>query len=73
MKSLSNVVSRFSIIGELWAFMRIRRKWWLGSLIVFLVVLALFIALAEGSALAPFIYTLFLTYYACGLSSSEDQ
>jgi hypothetical protein len=48
-----------SIFGELWDFMRVRKKWWLGPLIIFLVVLGLFIVLTEGSALAPFIYTLF--------------
>jgi hypothetical protein len=56
---LSNIISKLSIFGELWAFMRIRKKWWLGPLIVFLVVLGLFIVLTEGSALAPLIYTLF--------------
>jgi hypothetical protein len=56
---LSNFISRLSIFGELWDFMRVRKKWWLGPLIIFLVVLGLFIVLTEGSALAPFIYTLF--------------
>jgi hypothetical protein len=56
---LSNIISRLSIFGELWDFMRVRKKWWLGPLILFLVVLGLFIVLTEGSALAPFIYTLF--------------
>lgn len=59
MEFLSNLISKFSIFKELWAFMRIRKKWWLGPLIIFLVVLGLFIVLTEGSALAPFIYTLF--------------
>jgi hypothetical protein len=56
---LYNFISRLSIFGELWDFMRVRKKWWLGPLIIFLVVLGLFIVLTEGSALAPFIYTLF--------------
>jgi hypothetical protein len=59
MRFFSNIISRLSIFGELWDFMRIRKKWWLGPLIIFLVVLGLFIVLTEGSALAPFIYTLF--------------
>ena len=59
MKLLSNLVSKASIFPELWSFMRIRKKWWLGPLIIFLVVLGLFIVFTEGSALAPFIYTLF--------------
>ncbi|MCK4413177.1 MAG: hypothetical protein KAY32_06505 [Candidatus Eisenbacteria sp.] len=52
-------MSRFSILRELWEFMRERRKWWLGPLILILVLLSLLIVFAEGSALAPFIYALF--------------
>jgi len=50
---------RVGIFGELWAFMRVRKKWWLGPIVVFLVLLSFLIVFAEGSALAPFIYTLF--------------
>ena len=50
---------KFTIFGELWAFMRVRKKWWLGPIIFVLVVLGLLVVLTEGSALAPFIYTLF--------------
>ena len=59
MNFLKNLFSRFSIFGELWAFMRVRKKWWLGPIIVVLLVLGLVVVLTEGSALAPFIYTLF--------------
>ena len=59
MKFLSNTISRLSILAELWAFMRVRKKWWLGPIIFVLVLLGLIIVLTEGSALAPFIYTLF--------------
>jgi len=52
-------MSRLSILRELWAFMRERKKWWLGPLILILVLLSLLIVFAEGSALAPFIYALF--------------
>ena len=48
-----------SIFGELWAFMRVRKKWWLGPIVVVLLFLGLVVVLTEGSALAPFIYTLF--------------
>jgi hypothetical protein len=51
--------SRLSILGELWAFMRVRKKWWLGPIMVFLVLLGVLIVFTEGSALAPFIYALF--------------
>lgn len=50
---------RFAIVGELWAFMRVRKKWWLGPIILVLLVMGLFIVVTQGSALAPFIYTLF--------------
>ena len=48
-----------SLAKELWAFMRIRKKWWL--LPIFLVMLAVgaLLVFAQGSALAPFIYTIF--------------
>lgn len=46
-------------MGELWAFMKVRKKWWLAPIIFILVLLGLVVVLTEGSALAPFIYTLF--------------
>jgi hypothetical protein len=39
--------------------MRVRKKWWLAPILVILLMLSLLIVLTEGSALAPFIYTLF--------------
>lgn len=39
--------------------MRIRKKWWLAPIILVLLLLGLFIVATQGSALAPFIYTLF--------------
>jgi len=56
---LKNLTSRLSIFAELWAFMRIRKKWWLGPIVFILLLFGLFIVLTQGSALAPFIYTLF--------------
>ncbi len=50
---------RAAILGELWAYMRIRKKWWLGPIFFVLILLGLLIVLTQGSALAPFIYTLF--------------
>ena len=47
------------LIGELWQFLRVRKKWWLGPILLVLVLLSVFILLTEGSALAPFIYALF--------------
>ena len=44
---------------DLWAFMRERKKFWLAPIIVVMVLLGGLIVLAQGSAIAPFIYTLF--------------
>lgn len=51
--------SKFSILRELWMFMKVRKKWWLGPIITMLLLLGLLLVLTQGSALAPFIYTLF--------------
>jgi len=52
-------MSKLSIIAELWSFLKIRKKWWLLPILIFLILLGALIVFAEGSALAPFIYTLF--------------
>ncbi len=52
--------SRLAILGELWAFMRVRKKWWLGPIVMVLLLLGLLLVFTQGSALAPFIYTLVL-------------
>ncbi len=44
---------------DLWAFMRQRKKFWLVPMITALVLLGLLVVLTQGSAAAPFIYTLF--------------
>ena len=51
--------SKFGLISELWSFMRVRKKWWLGPILIILALLSLLIVFTEGSALAPFIYTIF--------------
>ena len=48
-----------SLISELWAFMRERKKWWLGPILVTMLLLSALIVLTQGSAVAPFIYALF--------------
>jgi hypothetical protein len=50
---------RLGIIGELWMFMKVRKKWWLGPIVVMLALLGLLIVFTQSSAVAPFIYTLF--------------
>jgi hypothetical protein len=52
-------MAQSSFVGELWAFMRVRKKLWLLPLVVVLLLVGLVVTLAQGSALAPFIYTLF--------------
>ncbi|EAW39086.1 MAG: DUF5989 family protein [Limnoraphis robusta] len=46
-------------LKDLWAFMKERKKYWLLPLIITLVLLGALIVLSQGSAIAPFIYTLF--------------
>ena len=48
-----------SFIKELWSFMRVRKKFWLLPIILVMGLLGGLIVLAQGSAAAPFIYTLF--------------
>jgi competence protein ComGC len=48
-----------SFLGELWAYMRARKKFWLVPILLVMVILGVLIVLAQGSAVAPFIYTLF--------------
>lgn len=52
-------MGKLSIISEFWGFMRIRKKWWLGPIVLVMLMLSLLIVLTQGSVLAPFIYTLF--------------
>lgn len=52
-------MGKLSIMREFWEFMKVRKKWWLAPIIIILVLLGALIVLTEGSALAPFIYTLF--------------
>jgi hypothetical protein len=47
------------MILELWRFLRARRKFWLWPIVLTMALLGVLIVLAQGSAIAPFIYTLF--------------
>lgn len=47
------------LMKDLWAFMRVRKKFWLFPVIVVLLLLGGLLIFAQGSAIAPFIYTLF--------------
>ena len=48
-----------SFLAELWAFLRARRRLWLAPLILVSLILGLLLILSQGSALAPFIYSIF--------------
>ena len=52
-------MNRLSILREFWSFLKVRKKWWLMPIVFFLLLLGLVLVTAKGSALAPFIYSLF--------------
>jgi hypothetical protein len=47
------------LLKDLWDFMKVRKKFWLAPIIMVLLLLGALIVLTQGSAVAPFIYTLF--------------
>ena len=52
-------MSKGSTLLEICSFLRARKKWWLAPVVIILCLIAGLVVLAEGSALAPFIYALF--------------
>jgi hypothetical protein len=48
-----------SFVGELWSYMRVRKKFWLAPILIMLLIFGGLLILAKGSAVAPFIYTIF--------------
>ncbi|HZB25081.1 MAG TPA: DUF5989 family protein [Vicinamibacterales bacterium] len=52
-------MAQAGLVSEMWAFMRERKKWWLLPVIVMLLIVGSLLVFAQGSALAPFIYTIF--------------
>ena len=59
MKVMRNTVNNLGIASELVSFLWTNKRWWLVPMIVILFLLGALIVLAESSAIAPFIYTLF--------------
>ena len=53
------MTGKLSILREFWDFLCDRKKWWLAPVVIILVLLGIILVVTEGSALAPFIYTLF--------------
>ena len=54
-----NFENVMNFIKELWAFLSVRKKLWLAPIIIVIVVLGALLVAAQGSVIAPFIYTLF--------------
>ena len=48
-----------SLLGELWDFLRVRKKWWLLPTIIMLILVGILIIFGQSSSLSPFIYALF--------------
>ena len=54
-----NLTDMIEFLNDLWDFMRARKKFWLAPIIVVLLLLGALLIFAQGSAVAPFIYTIF--------------
>ena len=52
-------MARNGLLSELWSFMKVRKKWWLVPIIVMMLLVGGLLVFAQGSALAPFIYSIF--------------
>jgi len=52
-------MAKGGIVRELWAFMKVRKKWWLLPTVIVLLLVGVLLVFAQGSALAPFIYAIF--------------
>ena len=52
-------MNQASLLREFWLFLRVRKKWWLMPIMVLLLLVGVLLVFAQGSVLAPFIYTIF--------------
>ena len=52
-------MARSGLLSELWAFMKVRKKWWLLPIIIMMLLVGGLLIFAQGSVLAPFIYSIF--------------
>jgi hypothetical protein len=59
MKFLQTTARKFGIVGELFSFFVSNKRWWLVPVLVSLFLIGALIVVAQSSAIAPFIYTLF--------------
>jgi hypothetical protein len=51
--------SKLKLLGEIWDFLRVRKRYWLAPIVILFVLFGLLLVFTETSAVAPFIYTLF--------------
>ena len=58
-KIFGGFMGKLSILKEFWDFLKVRKKWWLTPIVLVLLLLGTLIVFTQGSALSPFIYTLF--------------
>jgi hypothetical protein len=58
-RSQGGLATRIGIVGELFSFLWKRKLWWLMPMFVVIVLFAILLIFAQGSPVAPFIYTLF--------------
>ena len=49
----------WSRLAMIWDFLKVRKKWWLSPIVLFMLLVGLIIVVSHGSAFAPFIYTIF--------------
>lgn len=52
-------MSTLKLMREFWVFMKVRKKFWLLPIVIVMVLVGALLVFAQGSALAPFIYTIF--------------
>jgi uncharacterized membrane protein YjdF len=52
-------MSKLQVMSDFWAFLRENKKYWLAPIVIVLLLVGLLLVVAKGSAVAPFIYTLF--------------
>jgi hypothetical protein len=52
-------MNKIAILREFWTFLKVRKKWWLMPIALFLLLFGIILVASKGSALAPFLYPLF--------------
>jgi len=52
-------MARTTLMGQIWGYVKAEKKWWLLPIVVMLLIVGSVLVLAQGSALAPFIYSIF--------------